>query len=179
MFVIFKDNIKSAQKAIKNIQPVITANSLVFPKLSNTISSLVDKVIERLPLQGDTATTITYESIAEQHTQQQIIIMDNLAQQIQQMRAQMNVLASTVYTLQTKLATENTPNAGRGGCGAGRCHGRMGLSGYRLSQKYCHTHGKCAHGSTKCYFTANGHNIYTTYSDMQGGSNTCFHWILY
>jgi hypothetical protein len=188
----FKDHFKAAQRAIKKSQPVVTTDSLGFhdqanSAASNTTTSLVDQVIERLSTQRDDASSITAEHIAEQQMQQQLLNMANSTQQSQQMLEQMTALASTVSTLQTQM-NDNSQNQGQGnnrsarGNGRGRNHERRGRGGggrgnARRTFKYCWTHGNCSHGSADCEAPTDGHQKDATYSNMQNGSTYRCHWL--
>jgi hypothetical protein len=190
----FKDHFKAAQKAIKRSQPAITTNSLGFHEQANatenitdqpTAASIVTQVLNRISTQRNDASVITAESIAEQQMQQQIFHMANSTQQNQQMLEQMTALATTVATLQTQVNSHNQSQGQGGGRPRGSGHGRAqdrngrgGRGGTCRVFKYCWTHrNDCSHGSADCEAPTDGHLKCATYSNMQGGSTYCCHWL--
>jgi hypothetical protein len=183
----FKDHFKAAQKDIKKSQPGINTDSLGFHDQADALA-LTNQVINRLIYQCNNATTIPAESVDYKQMQQQLQNMANLTQQSQQMLEQMMALAPTVLALQTQVNSNNhsrgrssSGDQGRGGGGRGRGNdGRNtcgGCSSGRQTFKYCWTHGNCTHSSANCTTKSNGHIDAAIYSNMQGGSTSCCHWL--
>jgi hypothetical protein len=119
--------------------------------------------------------------------QQQLLGMANSTQQNQQMLDQMTALATTVSTLQAQLEDKNQNRAGRNNGGnhgrdrdndrRGRNGGCGGRGGARRPFQYCWSHGKCSHSGPDCESPSDGHNKDAIYSNMQGGSTNCCHWL--
>ena len=122
---LFKEHFKLAQRAIKEIQPLTTADSLGFHK-ANAVS-LIDQVIDRLTAQRDAETTITTkpsaDRLAGQQMQQQLANMATSSHQNNAMLEQMQALTSTLFKLPTQVNNQHQPQCrSSGGQGHGRGH---------------------------------------------------------
>jgi uncharacterized membrane protein YgcG len=128
-WLTFKEHFKTAQRAIKRSQPIVTTDSLGYHEQANA-ASLVDQVIDRLTTQQEADTAITSansaELLAEQQMQQHLANMANSSQQNQTMLKQMQPLTSTLSTLQSQA---NNQNRSTGGGNEGRGRGGKGRGG--------------------------------------------------
>ena len=93
--------------------------------------------------------------------------ISGLMAQIAQMQTTINSLIANNSTSQQY---EPTGYQGRGGRnGRGGRSGREGR-GPQRRDKYCYSHGACAHHSNECRAKTAGHQLTATFENKQGGS---------
>ena len=80
-------------------------------------------------------------------------------------------LVLTVKALQTKIDNKDS-DIGSNKNGSGK--GKKNTSTDRL---YCWTHGACAHNGKDCKHYKDGHQVDTTFQDMNNGSTKNCYWI--
>mmetsp|Transcript_6930 Transcript_6930/g.10558 ORF Transcript_6930/g.10558 Transcript_6930/m.10558 type:complete len:357 (-) Transcript_6930:60-1130(-) len=95
--------------------------------------------------------------------------INGLMSQIAQMQTTTNTLLSSQHAAQQQYA-KDLDCRGRGGRDGRGGRGERAGKGPPRRDKYCCTHGVCAHSSNKCRAPAAGHQTTATFQNKQGGS---------
>ena len=118
--------------------------------------------IPTLPPSGDPIPPLQANAVSSSE-------LTGLMAQIAQMQTTINTLLSTQSAAQQHYPPD-TDFRGRGGRdGRGGRGGRAGRGPPRRD-KYCYTHGACAHPSSECRAPADGHKTAATFHNKQGGT---------
>ena len=168
-WINFKTHFRQAQQDLNNIQgPTIQASDFN----ANLVQSVVEGVQQALLPEDDQMPEILEQvvnSVAKtSSTNEQLLNhVDKLQEMVTNLQAQIN----QTQPFQPIYQSPYQP-FGRGfGGGRGRGRGRGGYySNPRRHDRYCWTHGACAHDSATCNHKKSGHKNDATFTNKMGGS---------
>lgn len=170
----FKDHFKKAQMELKEIrgpamlQPGQHHANLLVSQIRDdmhTRNAEVMQLIQTVLTENENENEENEESEGNNVNSVNATVKDNV--QVEMLRILRNIA--------TNINNNNNNNSQNGQGGGARRRPRKTPDNAnfhrRVTNKYCWTHGGCAHNSTACTRKANGHQDNATFTNRMGGSN--------